>query len=272
MKPEIYYFSGTGNTLFLARTIAQKINAHLIPINTLLDKKRIELSPDVVGIIYPVYYMDLPVIVKQFAQKLDNLEDKYIFAVANYGGGIGISIVTLKELLKSRGGTLSAWFGLHMPQNAFYKAFENKKKVLENSRNKLEKVCKRVSQKKHGWRLSDYILYLLLLPISKLFSPLFETQLADSLDASPDLSMEELIYRADYTFQTNEKCMGCGICAKVCPVDNIQMKHNVPVWLHHCENCLACYNWCPNKAIENEIAQKGYYYHHPEIKVSDMIL
>jgi formate hydrogenlyase subunit 6/NADH:ubiquinone oxidoreductase subunit I len=44
-----------------------------------------------------------------------------------------------------------------------------------------------------------------------------------------------------------------------------------PVWQHHCENCLACYNWCPVKAIQGGIAAKNYYYRHPQIKITEIM-
>jgi len=47
------------------------------------------------------------------------------------------------------------------------------------------------------------------------------------------------------------------------------MTDNRPVWLHRCENCLACYNRCPTKAIRGGIASKGYYYRHPNIGITE---
>jgi ferredoxin len=52
------------------------------------------------------------------------------------------------------------------------------------------------------------------------------------------LPFNELIPLADRSFQCNEKCNGCGICTRGCPVNNIKMVENRPFWQHHCENCL----------------------------------
>jgi ferredoxin len=41
-------------------------------------------------------------------------------------------------------------------------------------------------------------------------------------------------------FVTDGKCNGCGICQRICPVDNIAMIDNKPAWLDHCEGCFAC--------------------------------
>jgi Pyruvate/2-oxoacid:ferredoxin oxidoreductase delta subunit len=65
----------------------------------------------------------------------------------------------------------------------------------------------------------------------------------------------------DKTFWVDEKCNSCGICQKVCPVKNIKLENGKPVWLHHCEQCLACLQWCPTEAIQcgkNTVKRKRY--------------
>ena len=63
-----------------------------------------------------------------------------------------------------------------------------------------------------------------------------------------------------------------GICAHVCPVDNIEIIDDKPVGLHHCESCLACFAWCPHQAIYGGIlSAKAERYHHPDVKLRDMI-
>jgi MinD superfamily P-loop ATPase len=51
-------------------------------------------------------------------------------------------------------------------------------------------------------------------------------------------------------FYTDNKCYSCGICMKVCPMENISMTDNKPLWGDHCEMSLACMHWCPNHAIQ----------------------
>ena len=101
-KTEIYYFSGTGNSLAVARDIAEKNNGKLIPIASVMDKDRISPDSDVIGIIFPVYFAlfgGIPLIVERFIRKLENINSKYIFAVCTYANGTGSAIDNLNKLL-----------------------------------------------------------------------------------------------------------------------------------------------------------------------------
>ena len=129
-KPAIYYFSGTGNTLYLSRETAKLLDGELIPIVAALGDETISPDADVVGIVYPVYYNDLPAAVREFAGKLRAIEDKYVFAVCNYGGCGSNSVKSLRELIEAAGGELSAAYGIHMPQNAFRKPWENNARIV----------------------------------------------------------------------------------------------------------------------------------------------
>lgn len=278
MSTEIYYFSGTGNSLVVARDIAEKTNGKLISIPSVMESEIIETNADVIGIVFPVYYLacrNIPLIVERFVGKLANIGSKYIFGVCTYGGASLSTIKMLDEMLKIRGGKLASGFGVHMPQNAFKKPYENKDKVFNNWKNKkLNLIVESVNAKKAGLFKTDrFLMKLILIP----FVPLMKSALPTALNKTAGLPKDsnfpiaELISLADRGFHTNGECDGCEICARICPVNNIEMVNNRPLWRNHCENCLACYNWCPKKAIYGGISdRKGYHYHHPGVKVSDM--
>jgi ferredoxin/flavodoxin len=269
---EIYYFSGTGNSLAVARDIAQKTDAVLVPIASLKDKRQVSIKADIIGLVFPVYYGELPVIVKEFAEKLVDLENKYIFSVCTYGGAAMASLRILRKILQSKGAKLSAAYGVHMPQNSFYKPKENRQKIFSAWKKKLDQIIKNTSSQTEGLFYSNYLLELLLVPIQPvLIRPICKKSFVKQTNMPADTRIEELVRMMDTGFETNENCNGCGICSKVCPADNIIINDNKPVWMHHCETCLACYNWCPNKAIQGGITSKGYYYRHPEIGISEIM-
>ena len=102
MPMEIYYFSGTGNSLVVARDIAEKTKTRLISIPTVVDQERIKTDADCIGIVFPSYLAHLygiPLVVEKFVKKLDGIGGKYIFAVCTCGGYRSVNALpTLKNL------------------------------------------------------------------------------------------------------------------------------------------------------------------------------
>ena len=94
MKTSLYYFSGTGNCLKVARDLSGKLeNAEVISIPKAISNKQLATDADTIGIIYPVYMWGMPLIVVDFINKLMPKESTYIFAIATYGGMSGSSLL-----------------------------------------------------------------------------------------------------------------------------------------------------------------------------------
>ncbi len=75
----------------------------------------------------------------------------------------------------------------------------------------------------------------------------------------------------DRKFKVNsERCVRCGTCVSVCPMNNIEIVDDKVTWNHNCECCLACIHWCPCNAIEHMKTHGIPRYHHPHIKVKHM--
>ena len=282
MSAEIYYFSGTGNSLVVAKDIAEKINGKLISIPSMMDKERITTDADIIGIIFPVYYVGLaniPLIVQEFVKRLEKISEKYIFAVCTYGGGAGSTLKMLDEKIQERGGHLASGFGVQMPQNAFRKPFENKDKLYSRWRNKkLEFIYEKINTKNEGWFDKDSsfngVIIKILDKLMKIdfLMPIFINPMKKTafIPKDTNATIKEIIPLMDKSYQTDENCIGCSTCSNICPVQNINLVNNKPVWQHKCENCLACIKWCPQKAIHGygELPQG---YHHPEVKISNML-
>ena len=117
MKSEVYYFTGTGNSLTVAKDLAKEIDGELISIPYAVSEDVIKIDTKVVVMVFPVYMWGMPLIIERFIQKIENLKDKSIYAVVTYGGMPGATINILAETLAKYGGKLSAGFAVHMPGN-----------------------------------------------------------------------------------------------------------------------------------------------------------
>jgi ferredoxin len=238
-----------------------------------MNEESIRTEADVVGIVFPVYYATndcgIPLIVGRFVEKLENPGSKYIFAVCTCGYMPGMTIENLRKAVKSRGGKLAAGFTVRMSNKNLTE--RKQQKMLIKRKKKLEAICEYVNARKEGrFETRGLLLKILLAPLRSIEKPVFLHRYK-KLSNTYNLSFSELIPLADRSFRTNENCNGCGVCAKICPVNNIKMGDNRPVWQHHCETCYACYAWCPKEAICGEIVAYNEWYHHPEVKLSDMV-
>jgi ferredoxin len=272
---EIYYFSGTGNSLFVARDIAEKTNGQLIPMQSVIDKERIEPIAEMVGIVFPVYYATndcgIPLIVERFVGKLDGIGSKYIFAICTCGNMPGTTIENLRKAIRTRGNELAAGFTMKMANKRL--DVKKQQKMSINQKKKLKAISEFVAERKKGkFETRGTLRKIFLTPLLfVLIKPAFSRRYRKLSNSPSNLSFSELIPLADQSFRTSENCNGCGTCSKVCPVNNIEMVDKKPLWQHHCETCLACYSWCPQEAIYGKIISYNERYHHPEVKLSAII-
>jgi ferredoxin/flavodoxin len=282
MTVDVYYFSGTGNSLVVARDIAEKTYGNLIPIPAAMHKDRIETDADAVGVVFPVYgLVRIPSVVERFVGKLDGFNSKYIFAVSTYGSLAGMAVKTFGKAVRSRGGKLSAGFAVHMPMNNItipgfmYSGAvgDKEQKLFTDWRKKLAFICEYVSARKEGrFEASNRLLVSMFYPIDKYYGR-WRIERRYNKFLNSHLTMDEIRPLMDVSFHTDDKCDGCGLCSRICPVNNIKMVDGAPSWQHHCERCMACLQWCPKEAIEfdkDSIGRKRY--HHPDVKISDMLM
>ncbi len=297
MNPEIYYFTGTGNSLFIARDIAENINGKLIPISSVVKKERITISAQIIGFVFPVYYASncssgIPLIVERFLYKLDNINSKYIFAVCTHSGMPGTTLEEVSKICKSRGGELAGGFtvltyndapsiGEKLKKIIFRKESMNKstfkiqkrhQKVVEHWKEKLTHISNYINNKEKGeLETRKSITKLIFAPlIYLLMKPVFKKRY-QKLSNTSRLPFKEMIPLADRSFFVDESCSGCGICVRICPVNNIKLTNGKPIWQNHCENCFACFSWCPNESIYGEIVSYAEHYHHSTVKITDII-
>jgi len=289
MKTSIYYFTGTGNSLYTARLIAQRLDAALIPIANAVQERVIEVESDVVGIVFPVYNHIIPHIVARFAGKLGRLEGKYVFAVCTYGDSPCISLRYLDSLIQKNAAGLSAGFAVKMPYNyinpdglkgvfkpmILRKTDEGAIERLNAQCNaKIEEICDIVKERKQCDVQTEHRVIESIVDLLNLRDTLQKAfwLKAAGFGGKTDLPFIESVSVMDCGFSVGDACTRCGTCVRICPVGNISMAKEGPHWHHRCEQCFACLQWCPSEAIEFGLGTVGKNrYHHPAIAISDMI-
>lgn len=259
MKTVLYYFSGTGNTLMLARLLAKELgDSEIINIAGCNDSTPAP-EADAIGILYPVYACGLPKMMCGFVK--NNLRinaGTYIFSLTNYAcfGGPA-SLQQLKSILENKGGKLNAGFGIAMPSNdIMLGGAESQKKQTEHFTAAAEEI-KTIAQIIEETP-ENYFYH-------KSRIPLFAARLCYKLF---------FWYCAKRTkgFYVNDSCTSCGICVKICPSQNIKLVNERPTWGGNCEQCMACLQWCPAIAIHRQgIPETRLHYHNPAIKAQDLI-
>lgn len=268
MNTEIYYFSGSGNSLVIARDVSIKLNAVMTPIMSVIDQKSINSDADIIGIVFPIYDFKPPQFMEEFISKIENIGSKCIFAICTYGITPSKSLKHLEKTINSYGGHLSAGFAVEMPQNGLGsgKVTKVQQEAMFNKwKNRVDEICDNIKNVKN--REKDEI------ETSILFFDIFKAQKIKLIPVLFTFFYQVIFKGIDsLAFTSNENCAGCGTCGKICSQNNIKIVDNKPVWADHCINCFACLNWCPNGAIRPGDADLNIKnYHHPEVKISDMV-
>jgi len=255
MEAVIYYFSGTGNSLYVARTLSALLGGTVLrPISDSIDTN---LLAPVIGIVFPVYLWGMPNTVAQFTERIKSDGDgKYFFAVATYKSQPGDAIGQMRRKMMKHGMKLSAGFGVPMPGNniIFYdiEPAHIRADKLASCNKKLTEIVQAVEGRQET------------LPRASFTERVFLTGWLHSV-------LTGTFEKADRNYWSEQACNGCGACARVCPLENIQISDGRPVWQHRCQQCLACIHACPVQAIQYGKTTCGRErYINPQIKRSDL--
>jgi ferredoxin len=257
MANVIYYYTGTGNSLWAARTLGQAIGgAELISIPACRKENRTIPPSSTLGLVFPVHIWGLPRTVRSFLGTVADSKPEYCYALAVNAGQVSGTLVQLKRELEAKGTSLSSGFALVMPSNYIPWGGPGPKEKQEGrfaaARSRIDKIAEIVKKREIN-------------PVEK--GPLWQRILFTGIYNMSYSRVPEM----DSSFRADEKCNKCGICGKVCPADNITFTDGRPVWNKRCEQCFACLQWCPQEAIQyGKKTPKYERYRHPEVALKDM--
>jgi len=146
---DIYYFSGTGNSLYVAKELKKILpDVKLIPIVGMIKSEDFVTKAKNVGFIFPCYGLTIPIPVRSFLKKINVISSDYLFAIVTRGGTIFRGFHIIDNCLKKQGKSLNAAFTINMALNDpkleyFTVPTEDELKVLEvNAFQKLKIIKK----------------------------------------------------------------------------------------------------------------------------------
>ncbi|MCI5955877.1 MAG: EFR1 family ferrodoxin [Clostridiales bacterium] len=225
----------------------------------------------VIGFICPVYEWDMPGAMKNFVKKLHINPNAYIFMIATYIAIHGRCFETMESLLAEKGAHLRYGYALRCvaSQCTAYPPFPPEKLMIPLMEKRIQKISRDILERKN--RAYPHMSAITRRLYPKLMTPYMEVE-----------------HEYDKGFYTDERCVGCATCARVCPTRNIVMEDNRPVWNHRCHGCMACVAYCPAKAIQFKTPQayerlgtviskrlclpeKRKRYHNPFIRAADLM-
>ena len=246
----ILYFSAMGNSRFVALTLAKALDDEVVYLN---DKiKSSDYSPlkskKPYILVCPIYAWRTPRIVQAYLDKVELQSNKSIYVIVTTCGSSGNAGKYAKDFFESKEMNFMGIKTFHM-MGSYIAFMENPDPTKEDEFNQ---------RTKQGIDK--------LIPTLREEQPLVKEKVSlagrfMSFVANP--FFYRFIIGKD-GFYTNDQCIGCKKCEKVCPLNNITIVDSKPVWDHNCTHCMACIHQCPTQAIEFKkiTLKKNRYYNH----------
>ena len=230
----IFSLSGTGNSLHLARAVAEITGDEVRELGRVPEGTVDVSSMGTVGFVFPVWYYDMPERLKEIISGHFRFgRDQIVWAAMTYGTTPGNACARTVRFFESQGVDLRFALGYQMPEN-YIMLF------TAPGREEIERLQSEVPD--HAREIADE------LAVQDVLRP--RTTVGGSLIsffAHPFYN----VFRKTRKFRVTDRCTGCGTCAEICPAPAIEMRDGRPVWTEkRCLHCAACINRCPVHAIE----------------------
>lgn len=240
----IFYFSSTGNSQWVARHIGSLLDEQSFSLVSIAKAGFNACDYDFTDgerliFVFPVHTWSVPSVVRTFISKFTfSGKPSSVYAVCTCGDDCGCTYKVLTSLLAHKGLQLNACYSVQMPNDyVLFRGFTVDSPQLQEL--KLKAASAQVDNLAQHIAKGDGHFPLSYTPGSfphiktYIINPLFRWFLCGSVK-----------------FKVAKSCTGCGLCSRACPVNNIRMVNNLPVWRKHCLQCTSCFHHCPKNAIQ----------------------
>lgn len=246
----ICYFTASGNCLYVSR----RIGGRLLSIPQLMKQEKIEIEDDAVGIVCPVYAVEMPMMVREFIAKARIVTD-YFFLIYTYGMGYGEAFAHVELAARDAGLKLSYINAIRMVDN-YLPIFKMQEQIdtlpQKDVEGQIERVRRDLADRK---TVTVPITPETMKGIAK-----YRKRLAEPI-LRKETAQEYIV---------NDRCIRCGVCAKVCPADNITVTDKV-MFAGRCEVCYACLHNCPRQAIHLKVEASPVRFRNEHVSLDDII-
>ena len=245
----ILYFSGTGNSKYVAKRIADALGDELVNLNDRIkvsDTSPVETGERLI-VVTPTYAWRIPCVVRDWLLGTELRGAKRAWFVMTCGSEIGNANKYNRELCAEKGLACMGTAQIVMPENyiAMFSApqADDARKTVAKAEPDIDRAITAIQA-------------------NQPFAPT-RNNLYDRFMSGPvNPIFYKFLVKAD-AFTVSDACIGCGQCAKRCPLNNVTLKGDKPAWGKTCIHCMACICYCPVSAIEygkKSVGQPRYHF------------
>ena len=242
----VLYFSGTGNSRYVAKKIAETSGDELVSIGQKIksgDFSEIRSEKPLV-FVGPVYAGRLPRVMEDYIRKTKFSGTQRAYFVVTCAQTPWVTVQYVEKMCSEKGFALLGFNSVVMPQGYLAGGGTQPKevndKILKAAEPKIISIAETIRDKQ-------------MLPkeqpgkamMSKVLNPIMYSIMISAKG-----------------FRVTDKCTGCRKCVQRCPLNNIKLTNGKPVWGDQCTHCMACIAGCPNEAIEygkKTVGKPRYY-------------
>ena len=232
----ILFFSGTGNSNYVAKRIADALGDALVNLNDRIkasDTSPVETGERVI-IVTPTYAWRIPRVVRDWLLKTELRGAKQAWFVMTCGSEIGNANKYNRDLCAEKAISCMGTVQIVMPENyiAMFSApqADKARQIVAKAEPNIDCVIASIQSNQ---------------PFAPTRNNLYDRFMSTAVNPA----FYALFVKAD-KFRADDKCIGCGKCARLCPLNDISIVDGLPVWGKNCTHCMACICHCPTGAIE----------------------
>ena len=247
----IFYFTGTGNSLYVAKQLEQ----HPISIAQAIHEKELSFEDETIGIVAPIYGHEMPGIVKDFIKR-SSLKTDYLYLVLTYGNRHGGAAELACDFCKEYG-ILPSYINIILMVDNWLPGFDMDQQQLID-----KKVDENISLIYEAIKNREN-----MIPDVTVADRAAHEQFLERMKKLPEDAWQHL-------YHVTGACIGCGLCKNVCPADCITVVEGKAIHSPgKCQTCMACIHACPTKAIQLNIPEKNpnARYRNEHIKLNEII-